>query len=129
MGDISPFVGALVAALLFVGFIFLWSWFFGPRIQMTCAICGLKDKLVGATVFIQHVEGKVIDSRVEYQCAACKEWAERIEKQWAERYYGTVVDEMAEKDLADWMEFAKRCHDNGACGNLVMCPTCSEKSE
>ncbi len=76
-----------VAWVVFIGLPGLWICFLGFRdcwrdmvraMMMTCQVCGYEAKDVGVSVHITHEGAEILDSKVEYRCAPCSEWAAEI---------------------------------------------------
>jgi hypothetical protein len=51
---------------------------FQRAMLMACQVCGYEAKDVGVSVHITHEGAEVLDSKVEYRCDPCSEWASEV---------------------------------------------------
>jgi hypothetical protein len=46
--------------------------------KMTCGVCGYKAKYIGVSVHIRHIGEEILDSKVDYLCHDCDNWARGV---------------------------------------------------
>jgi hypothetical protein len=63
--------------ICFLGFRLCWR-DFQRAMLMTCQVCGYEAEDVGVSVHITHCGVEVLDSKVEYRCDPCSEWAAEV---------------------------------------------------